>query len=224
MIPVFPGYSARFHSASWCRCWFDVNASGQVTNFAERGPLTGGEISGGQSELLYPPSYDECFQSSKPVVTRKDIYRDGWIDLNKNGKKDIYEDQTQPVGKRVDDLISQMTLRKNLPAGHALRLSTRAQRLFAGQKLSSALWKDGVANIDEQLTGYPYFKKNLPGVAYLWPASKHTWRVNEIQRFFIEDTRMPSSVNSDGTPNRVSSMKKRWISLSAQVCFDAGQR
>ena len=60
--------------------------------------------------LIYAPTYDECMQSGKPVVTRADIYHDGWIDLNKNGKKDIYEDPTQPVEKRIDDLLSQMTL------------------------------------------------------------------------------------------------------------------
>ncbi len=31
-------------------------------------------------------------------------------DLNKNGKKDIYEDPTAPINKRVEDLLSQMTL------------------------------------------------------------------------------------------------------------------
>ena len=30
----------------------------------------------------------------------------------------------------------------------------------------------------------------MPGVAYIWPASKHAWALNEIQRFFIEDTRL----------------------------------
>ena len=31
-------------------------------------------------------------------------------DLNKNGKLDVYEDPTQPIEKRVEDLLSQMTL------------------------------------------------------------------------------------------------------------------
>lgn len=31
-------------------------------------------------------------------------------DLNKNGKKDVYEDINQPIEKRVDDLLSQMSL------------------------------------------------------------------------------------------------------------------
>ncbi|MDD5141055.1 MAG: beta-glucosidase BglX [Verrucomicrobiales bacterium] len=37
------------------------------------------------------------------------IYHDGWIDLDKNGKKDIYEDPSRPVAKRVDDLLKRMT-------------------------------------------------------------------------------------------------------------------
>jgi beta-glucosidase len=38
----------------------------------------------------------------------------GWLknyrDLNHNGKKDVYEDAAQPIDKRIDDLLSQMTL------------------------------------------------------------------------------------------------------------------
>lgn len=29
------------------------------------------------------------------------IYKKGWIDFNKNGKKDLYEDPAQPVEKRT---------------------------------------------------------------------------------------------------------------------------
>src|SRR5215831_6058768 len=38
------------------------------------------------------------------------IYHQGWIDLDKNGKKDVYEDPSQPVEKRVKDLLKRMTL------------------------------------------------------------------------------------------------------------------
>src|SRR5581483_5245590 len=31
-------------------------------------------------------------------------------DLNKNGKMDVYEDRSQPISARIDDLIHQMTL------------------------------------------------------------------------------------------------------------------
>ena len=38
------------------------------------------------------------------------IYKKGWIDFNKNGVKDIYEDPSAPIEARVQDLLSQMTL------------------------------------------------------------------------------------------------------------------
>jgi beta-glucosidase len=37
------------------------------------------------------------------------IYHPGWIDLNKDGKKAIYEDPSQPVARRVKDLLRRMT-------------------------------------------------------------------------------------------------------------------
>lgn len=44
-----------------------------------------------------------------------DIYHKGWIDLNKNGRKDIYEDGAQPVNQRVNDLLRQMDLTEKEP-------------------------------------------------------------------------------------------------------------
>lgn len=38
------------------------------------------------------------------------IYHHGWIDLDKNGKMDVYEDPSQPIKKRVNDLLRRMTL------------------------------------------------------------------------------------------------------------------
>lgn len=46
------------------------------------------------------------------------IYHADWIDLNKNGMKDIYEDPTQPVEKRVEDLLGQMTLEEKIGQLH----------------------------------------------------------------------------------------------------------
>lgn len=42
------------------------------------------------------------------------IYMDGWIDLNKNGRKDVYEDPAEPIARRVPDLLGQMTLNEKL--------------------------------------------------------------------------------------------------------------
>jgi len=38
------------------------------------------------------------------------VYHQGWIDLNKDGKKNVYEDPSQPVERRVNDLLKRMTL------------------------------------------------------------------------------------------------------------------
>ncbi len=143
-------------------------------------------------EFIYPPSYDECMKSGKPVIPRQDIYHEGWIDLNKNGKKDVYEDPQQPVEKRLDDLIGQMNLNEKTCQLATLYGYTRVcpEYLPAPSWKTTAIQKDGIANIDEHLNGFYYFKKKLPGGEYLWPASKHAWALNEVQRFFIEETRL----------------------------------
>jgi beta-glucosidase len=171
--------------------------------FATAATLISGRAAGTNepAPLLYPPSYPECFQSGKPVVTRKTIYHEGWIDLNKNGEKDIYEDSSQPVEKRIDDLISQMTVdEKTVQMATLYGYQRVLKDYLPTESWKTALWKDGVANIDEDLTGYPYFESNVPGVAYIWPPSKHVWALNEIQRFFIEDTRLgvPAEFTDEG--------------------------
>ena len=163
--------------------------------------------------LLYAPTYDECLQSGKPVVTRKDIYHDGWTDLNKNGRKDVYEDSTQPVEARLDDLIGQMNVNEKTCQMATLYGYSRVLKDYLPTpKWSKEFWKDGVANIDEHLTGYPYFKRKLPGVAFIWPASKHVWALNEVQRFFIEDTRL-------GVPAEFTDEGIRGIEHFKATCF-----
>ena len=52
----------------------------------------------------------------KPV--RSEMYKKGWIDFNKNGAKDTYEDPTAPIDARIEDL----------PNGDSLRLQTGFER------------------------------------------------------------------------------------------------
>lgn len=40
----------------------------------------------------------------------KKIYHKGWIDFNKNGVKDVYEDPSTSIDARVEDLLGRMTL------------------------------------------------------------------------------------------------------------------
>jgi beta-glucosidase len=49
-----------------------------------------------------------------PTVGKPEIYHDGWIDFNKNGVMDPYEDPSRPVDERVEDLLSRMTLEEKL--------------------------------------------------------------------------------------------------------------
>ena len=44
------------------------------------------------------------------VPTKKSMYHKEWIDFNKNGRKDIYEDPKAPLNERIEDLLSQMTV------------------------------------------------------------------------------------------------------------------
>ena len=44
----------------------------------------------------------------KPV--KSEMYKKGWIDFNKNGVKNVYEDPNASLDARIEDLLSQMTL------------------------------------------------------------------------------------------------------------------
>jgi beta-glucosidase len=163
--------------------------------------------------LLYAPTYAECMADGRPVVTRKDIYHDGWIDLNKNGRKDVYEDSAAPEAKRLDDLIGQMTVDEKTVQCATLYGYTRVLKDYLPtENWKKSLWKDGIANIDEQLNGYYYHNKDVPGAKFLLPPSKHTWALNEIQRFFVEDTRL-------GIPVEFTDEGIRGLEYTKATCF-----
>ena len=46
--------------------------------------------------------------SAQPAQSQKPIYHQGWIDLNKNGRMDVYENPRAPINARVEDLLRQM--------------------------------------------------------------------------------------------------------------------
>ena len=85
-----------------------------------------------------------------PYPHKKEIYKKGWIDFNKNGKKDIYEDPTQNIEKRIDDLLSQMNLDEK-----TCQLATYyGYKKALEDSVPTAAWKtnilkDGIANVDE---------------------------------------------------------------------------
>jgi beta-glucosidase len=119
-------------------------------------------------------------------ASRSAIYRDGWIDLNKNGRKDVYEDPAAAMDERIDDLLSQMTLEEK-----TCQLATLYgyNRVLKDQLPTPAwkneVWKDGIANIDEHCNGVKGAGRDCAK-----PASRHAEVINSVQRFFIEETRL----------------------------------
>lgn len=129
----------------------------------------------------------------------KKIYQKGWIDFNKNGVKDVYEDPSQPVEKRVADLLSQMSVEEK---------SCQLATLYGyGRVLKDSLptdgwkneiWKDGIANIDEMLNGVGGKSRRVPDLLY--PFSNHAEAINIVQRWFVEETRLgiPVDFSNEG--------------------------
>ncbi|HKB65017.1 MAG TPA: glycoside hydrolase family 3 N-terminal domain-containing protein, partial [Pyrinomonadaceae bacterium] len=137
-------------------------------------------------------------------VPKKSIYHDTWIDLNKNGRMDVYEDPKATIDRRVEDLLSQMNLDEKTCQTATLYGVGRG-RTGAPLPLKDELptpdwknqiWKDGIANIDEHLNGVGPNGKSI----YATDFEKHVWAMNEVQRFFIEDTRLgiPADFTNEG--------------------------
>ena len=123
--------------------------------------------------------------SAVAAQTGGSIYHDGWIDLNKNGRQDPYEDPARTVDERIHDLLGQMTLEEKTMQtvtlygyGRVLRdpLPTPGWR--------DELWADGLGNIDEQ---HNHVESETD---YAFPYAAHVRALNETQRWFVEETRL----------------------------------
>src|SRR2546429_4094949 len=118
---------------------------------------------------------------------QKPIYHNRWTDLNKNGRMDIYEDATADIDKRVADLLSQMNLEEKTCQTATLYGYNRVLKdELPTPAWKNQIWKDGMANIDEHANGWGPGSKSIYGS----DIKKHVWAMNEVQRFFIEDTRL----------------------------------
>ena len=148
----------------------------------------------------------------------KNIYHNGWIDFNKNGKKDVYEDPKQSTDKRANDLLRQMNVNEKtcqLATLYGYGAVLKDHLPAPGWK--DSIWKDGIANIDEQLTG---LRKDT---LYAYPYSSHAGAINTIQKFFVEETRLgiPVDFTTEGIRG-LNHMKATYFPAQiAQACsFD----
>lgn len=135
----------------------------------------------------------------KPV--RSEMYKKGWIDFNKNGIKDIYEDPSAPVDARIEDLLGQMTLEEKTCQMVTLYGYKRVLKDdLPTPDWKNQLWKDGIGAIDEHLNGFQQWGLPPSDNENVWPASRHAWALNEVQRFFVEETRLgiPTDFTNEG--------------------------
>lgn len=128
---------------------------------------------------------------SKYSQGKSKIYQKGWIDLNKNGIQDTYENPNLPIEVRIDDLLSQMNSDEKTCQMVTLYGYKRVLKDdLPTPNWKNELWKDGMGAIDEHLNGFQQWGLPPSDNQYVWPASKHAWALNEVQRFFIEETRL----------------------------------
>lgn len=135
----------------------------------------------------------------RPVA--KNMYHKGWIDFNKNGRKDTYENPQAPIDERIEDLLSQMTVEEKTCQMVTLYGYKRVLKDdLPTPQWKEALWKDGIGAIDEHLNGFQQWGLPPSDNPYVWPASRHAWALNEVQRFFVEGTRLgiPTDFTNEG--------------------------
>jgi beta-glucosidase len=117
------------------------------------------------------------------------IYKDGFIDFNKNGKKDVFEDSKQPVEKRIANLLSFMTVdEKTVQLATLYGYGRVLKDSLPTKEWKNAIWKDGIANIDEHLNNTTFRKQTFTSLSF--PYSRHADAINQTQKWFIEQTRL----------------------------------
>ena len=127
------------------------------------------------------------FTGMKP--DNKDIYHKGWIDFNKNGAKDVFEDSKAPLEARVNNLISLMNVNEKTCQLVTLYGYSRVlEDEMPNDKWKNRVWKDGIANIDEHLN--TIWNQEKTHTKYAFPYSTHAEAINTVQKWFIEETRM----------------------------------
>ena len=106
----------------------------------------------------------------QPVA--EEVASDSFRDLNKNGKKDIYEDASQPIDQRINDLLAQMTVEE------------KAGLMF------NARWGvemgEGIEIVDSLISQVYINHLNMPG----FPTAKANVEHNNMLQEMAEKTRL----------------------------------
>ena len=120
---------------------------------------------------------------------KESIYRKGWIDFNKNGVKDVFEDPNADIDDRVTNLISLMNVEEKTCQLTTLYGYARVLKdELPTPEWKNRVWKDGIANIDEHLNTIWNQEKTHTTLSF--PYSTHAEAINKVQKWFVEETRM----------------------------------
>lgn len=127
-----------------------------------------------------------CSALSFMCQAKDTIYHKGWIDFNKNGVKDVYEDPSASLEQRVENLLRQMNADEKTGQMATLYGSGRVLKdALPTDGWKNEIWKDGIGNIDEEHNGLGSFRSE-----YSYPYSKSVESRQAVQRFFVEKTRL----------------------------------
>lgn len=143
----------------------------------------------GSSAMLSAQATIKIPKVYQPV--KKSMYHKGWIDFNKNGVMDVYENPNAKIEDRIEDLLGQMNIEEKTCQMVTLYGYKRVLKdALPTSEWKNMLWKDGIGAIDEHLNGFQQWGLPPSDNENVWPASRHAWALNEVQRFFVEDTRL----------------------------------
>ena len=140
-----------------------------------------------------------CLLLILQLIPQGKIYHKDWIDFNKNGRMDVYENPKAALADRVEDLLGQMTLReKSAQLATLYGYGRVLQDPLPTEGWKNEVWADGIANIDEQLNGVGRAYQQRPDLIY--PFSSHVDALWQTQRWFVENTRLgiPAEFSNEG--------------------------
>jgi beta-glucosidase len=135
---------------------------------------------------IFLPAVLLMMSTSQALAGNAKIYHKGWIDFNKNGRMDVFEDPKAAIDDRVNDLLSQMTMEEKTCQLTTLYGSGRVlEDPLPTPGWKARAWKDGIGNIDEEHNGV-----ETPLSPYITDIKQHVEALHTIQRWFVEETRL----------------------------------
>lgn len=169
-----------------------------------------------RNHILHPLLFLSLLLFSVPSLAGSKIYHKGWIDFNKNGRMDVYENPKAPVEERVADLLGQMTIDEKTCQLATLYGSGRVLRdALPTEGWHQEVWRDGIGNIDEEHNGLGKFHYE-----YSYPYRRHLEAKHAVQRWFVEQTRLgiPVDFTNEGIRGLCHDRATYFPSQSGQGC------